>query len=218
MNFIQARKNMVESQILPNRVTEARILSAFRQVPREAFVPEKMEPFAYSDQTLMIAPHRFMLAPLTQARLINAASLGEEDRVLCLPSGSGYLCAILGLLVKQVYGIDTHKDLVKKSTENLDKLGITNVHIQTQKSLTPPPSMGLFNAIIIEGAIEETPTELFTLLSEGGHLLSVLAGKDNLGHITHWKKINGQIGHQFLNETPQYVLPEFSSQKAFLFA
>jgi protein-L-isoaspartate(D-aspartate) O-methyltransferase len=218
MSFIQARKNMVENQILPNRVTETRIISAFRHIPREDFVPQSLQSFAYSDQTLTIAPNRFMLAPLTQARLINEASLRPEDRVLCLPSGSGYLCAILGLLVTHVHGIETLEPLAEKSSEILDKLGITNVHIHTQELLSPPQSIELFNAIIIEGAIEETPTEFFSLLVDGGRLLSVLAGKDNLGHITQWNKLNGRIGRQILNETPQYILPEFSKQKAFAFA
>ncbi|MBN9564956.1 MAG: protein-L-isoaspartate O-methyltransferase [Alphaproteobacteria bacterium] len=218
MNFIQARKNMVESQILPNRVTNARVISAFRQVPREAFVSQEMEPFAYNDQTLMIASNRYMLAPLTQARLINAAVLQEDDRVLCIPSGSGYLCALLGLLVNQVHGIETNAELAKQSIIKIEKLGLTNVHIHTQKDLAPPSSEAPFNAIFIEGTIEEAPASLLTLLAEGGHLLSVLAGKNNLGHITHWNKINGQIGRQFLNETPQYVLPEFSTQQVFSFA
>ena len=154
---------------------------------------------------------------MTQARLIQAASLGPEDRALCLPSGNGYVCAILSLLVSQVHGIETREALANKSSETLEKLGITNTHIHSQNALTPPKSIGLFKAIIIEGAIEETPTELFSLLSEGGSLLSVLAGKDNLGHITQWNKLNGQMGRQLLNETPQYVLPEFSRQRAFAF-
>ena len=38
MEFETARKNMVLSQLKPNKVTDERVLDAFLQVPREIFV------------------------------------------------------------------------------------------------------------------------------------------------------------------------------------
>ena len=35
------RLNMVESQIRPNEVTDARIIAAMSGIPRELFVPDK---------------------------------------------------------------------------------------------------------------------------------------------------------------------------------
>ncbi|MGX7951493.1 hypothetical protein ACWPM1_02900 [Tsuneonella sp. HG249] len=41
------RPRMVERQIARRGLTDRRLLSAFQQVPRERFLPEGMEEFAY---------------------------------------------------------------------------------------------------------------------------------------------------------------------------
>ena len=48
-NFALARHNMVESQIRPNRVTDRRIIEAMEEIPRERFVPKRLQGVAYVD-------------------------------------------------------------------------------------------------------------------------------------------------------------------------
>jgi protein-L-isoaspartate O-methyltransferase len=42
MDFAAARRNMVESQLRTNQVTEAAVLAAMGDLPRERFVPERL--------------------------------------------------------------------------------------------------------------------------------------------------------------------------------
>ena len=48
------RKNMVESQIKTNGVTDDRILKTLSTVPRERFVPHDLERLAYIDDNIEI--------------------------------------------------------------------------------------------------------------------------------------------------------------------
>ena len=47
MNFLETRRNMVNSQLLPNKVTDLNVLKAFMDLPRELFVPSDKKNIAY---------------------------------------------------------------------------------------------------------------------------------------------------------------------------
>ena len=49
MDFDIARRNMVDSQIRPNNVTEERLIGAMAALPREAFLPSEYQGVAYID-------------------------------------------------------------------------------------------------------------------------------------------------------------------------
>jgi protein-L-isoaspartate O-methyltransferase len=46
------RQRMVAFQVAKRGITDQRVIEAMRQVPREAFVGEEMEEFAYEDSPL----------------------------------------------------------------------------------------------------------------------------------------------------------------------
>src|SRR5438876_1075313 len=51
-DFALARRNMIDSQLRPNRVTNSRLLAAIGELPRERFLPEAMRSVAYSDEVV----------------------------------------------------------------------------------------------------------------------------------------------------------------------
>ena len=73
MDFAAARRNMVDCQILPNRVTDQRLIEALGTVPREAFVTTKFKGVAYVDEAIPLSGGRYLMEPLVTARLIQAA-------------------------------------------------------------------------------------------------------------------------------------------------
>ncbi len=78
MNFDAARIAMVESQIRPNGVRDTAILEAMASLPRELFVPEAGRALVYRDGPVLAAepaagaPARYLLAPMTLARMLQA--------------------------------------------------------------------------------------------------------------------------------------------------
>ena len=52
LQFAHSRKNMVDCQLRPNKVTDERVLTAFETLPREEFVPRNQRAIAYVDEDL----------------------------------------------------------------------------------------------------------------------------------------------------------------------
>ena len=50
MDYKLARMNMVENQIRANRVTDDKVIEAFKEVPREHFVPITLKEISYNDK------------------------------------------------------------------------------------------------------------------------------------------------------------------------
>ena len=93
--FADARRNMVDSQIRPNRVTDPRILAAMRRLPRESFLPSAVRALAYADEDVPLGNGRFMMEPMVLARLLQAAALIDQERVLVVGAGTGYGAAVI---------------------------------------------------------------------------------------------------------------------------
>ena len=96
--FTNARICMVDSQIRPNRVTDPRVLSAMRRLPRERFLPPNVAALAYADEDVPLGNGRFMMEPMVFARLLQAANLRENERVLVVGAGTGYGAAVLSAI------------------------------------------------------------------------------------------------------------------------
>src|SRR5215813_7056915 len=96
-DFAQARRMMVEGQIRTNDVTDLRVLAAFDEVARERFVPERWQAIAYLDRDVPVTQPggRCLLKPMVLAKLIQAADIGEGDRVLDVGCATGYSSAVL---------------------------------------------------------------------------------------------------------------------------
>src|SRR5215813_11845914 len=96
-DFAQARRMMVEGQIRTNDVTDLRVLAAFNEVRRERFVPERWQAIAYLDRDVPVQETggRCLLKPMVLAKLIQAAEVGEGDRVLDVGCATGYSSAVL---------------------------------------------------------------------------------------------------------------------------
>ena len=93
--FTEARVCMVNSQIRPNKVTDSRILTAMRHIPRERFLPASLTPLAYVDEDIPLGNGRYMMEPMVLARLLQSALLQGNERVLVVAAGPGYGAAVL---------------------------------------------------------------------------------------------------------------------------
>ncbi len=66
------RRRMVRRQIAGRGVTDRRVLAAMEEVPREAFLPEALQEFAYEDTPLPIEEGQTMSQPYIVARMVEA--------------------------------------------------------------------------------------------------------------------------------------------------
>src|SRR6266852_2691242 len=102
------RDRMVDVQIAARGITDRPVLDAMRQVPRDAFVTEELEEFAYEDSPLPIAAGQTISQPYIVALMTEAAEVKSGDRVLDVGTGSGYAAAVLSRIAAKVYTIERH--------------------------------------------------------------------------------------------------------------
>ena len=176
-DFERARKAMVDSQLITNSVSDRRLLAAMGQLPRERFVPPGRQTLAYIDEAhpLQQGKSRSALAaPAPFARLVQLADLQHGDRVLDLGCGTGYSTAVIAALAGQVVGVEDHPELAAMARQNLQALGINNAEIVEAPLDRVAAAPGPFNAIVVEGAVEEVPETLFDRLADGGRLVVLI--------------------------------------------
>src|SRR3954451_1402607 len=119
----RARDRMVEVQIAGRGIRDQRVLDAMRRVPREAFVEEGLREFAYEDNPLPIAEGQTVSPPYIVALMLEAAGIGEADRVLEVGAGSGYAAAVAAQIAREVCAIERHASLVDLARARFAKLG-----------------------------------------------------------------------------------------------
>jgi protein-L-isoaspartate(D-aspartate) O-methyltransferase len=178
---------MVESQLRPNEVTDARLLAAMRNLPRERFVPQKLRPLAYIDEAIEIfpsidgAPPRFLLAPMVLARLIQLAGVEPDDAVLDVGCATGYSTAVLAALGRIVTGLEPEPELAAAARDALRGLGIANADIVDGPLAAGHSASGPYDVIVLNGSVAEVPDALIAQLSEGGRLVAVMPAGANTG-------------------------------------
>ena len=87
---VNQREKMVSRQIEGRGIYDAALLSAMREVPREAFVSEKYQDFAYDDGPLPILENQTISQPYVVALMIEALGLKAGDRVHFVPTGGPF--------------------------------------------------------------------------------------------------------------------------------
>ena len=126
-----SRETMVERQLIARGIVEPRILDAMRRVPREAFLSPDLRAWAYADAALPIEAGQTITQPFMVARMLQAARLKPDDRVLEIGTGSGYAAAVLAEMVARVDTVERHAQLAESAMERLRTLGYDNVNVYT---------------------------------------------------------------------------------------
>ena len=165
------RDRMIEVQIASRGVADQRVLDAMRQVPREAFVGEGLEEFAYEDAPLPIAEQQTISQPYIVALMIEAAGVEPGDRVLDVGTGSGYAAAVLSRVAGKVYTIERHRALVELATKRFAQLHYRNIEVRHGDGTLGWPDAAPFDAIIVAAGGPEIPEALRLQLKVGGRLI-----------------------------------------------
>jgi protein-L-isoaspartate(D-aspartate) O-methyltransferase len=178
-NFSQARLNLVESQVRPNDVTDARIIRAMGQLPREKFVPQAWRQTAYMDESIPLTDdgvegNRHLVQAMVFAKLVQLARVGDHDLVLDIGCGYGYSAAVLAQLADSVIALESNSKLASAANEILSDLEIGNVAVVEGDLTKGVAKEGPYDVIVLNGSVEDIPAALFEQLAEGGRLVAVV--------------------------------------------
>lgn len=217
MNFEDARRAMVDSQLRPNRVTDSAVLEAMGALPRELFVPEARRATAYVDEDLQIGAGRWIMEPLTLARMVQAAAPRPDEVALVVGAGTGYAAAVLGRLCGTVFALESDAGLAATATTLLSELALDNIVVVEGSLRDGIPDQGPFDVIFINGALEALPDTLVGQLSDGGRLVAVSNESGVVGRAILARRGAGGISRRVLFDASIPVLPEFQKEAGFVF-
>ncbi len=176
----QARFNMIEQQIRPWDVLDARVLDLLHHVKREQFVPAAYRALAFSDTELPLGHGQTMLSPKLEARLLQTARVHASDRVLEIGTGSGYMAALLGFTAAQVVSFERQGDLARVAQANLHSALLDNVTVHASCGFAGGVAQAGergWDLIVLSGSVPSAasiPAALLNTLTIGGRLLAVV--------------------------------------------
>jgi len=170
-NMEKEREQMVARQIEGRGLRDPAILTAMREVPREAFVSERHRQFAYDDGPLPILEGQTISQPYVVALMIQMLYLKPEDRVLEIGTGSGYAAAILSRIASEVHTVERVESLVHYAQQNLAAVGYENVHVHHGDGTLGWPEYAPYDAIIVAAGGPQIPQALKDQLAVGGRLV-----------------------------------------------
>jgi protein-L-isoaspartate(D-aspartate) O-methyltransferase len=169
---IDARRLMVEQQLLARGIRNERVLKAMGRVPRELFVPQESRERAYEDAALPIGSGQTISQPAMVALICELLDLQGDERVLDVGTGSGYQAAVLAELAAEVHTIERRADLAEQARENLAAAGYADrVRVHVGDGTLGDPEHAPFGAIAVAAAAPEPPRSLYEQLEPGGRLV-----------------------------------------------
>jgi protein-L-isoaspartate(D-aspartate) O-methyltransferase len=218
--FSIARQNMVDCQVRPSDVTDIRIIDAMLDVPREAFVPANQRAMAYLDLDLDVgeaaSSKRFLIKPVVIARMLQAAEITDADNVLVVGCASGYAAAVVAKLAAKVTATESDSALAAKARDVLAQIGLANVTVQTAAAADGAAANAPYDVIVLDGATEIVPDQLYQQLKDGGRLVGVFATtKPPRAMIV--TRSHGDFGNRALFDAVVPVLPGLERLPAFVF-
>jgi protein-L-isoaspartate(D-aspartate) O-methyltransferase len=173
MNFDVARTQMLGQQLRAWSVLNDRVLNAFRDMPRESFVPPELRDLAFADAEIPLGHGQLMLPPKVEGRILQSLAIEPIDDVLVIGTGSGYLTACVATLAKRVVSVDIFPDFVAAAQVKLAEHGISNVELGVADAMTLSyPAR--FDAIAVTGSVPTQSEHFLSMLRPQGRLFVVV--------------------------------------------
>tara|TARA_R110002074_G_scaffold21270_3_gene66295 strand:- start:715 stop:1236 length:522 start_codon:yes stop_codon:yes gene_type:complete len=131
---------------------------------------------AYQDKAFPIAADQTISQPYTVAFQTELLQVKQGDKILEIGTGSGYQTAVLCELGAKVWSIERQKELFKKTSKFLPKLGY-----RAKKLIFGDGYKGLeeeapFDSIIVTAGAPFVPKPLLSQLKIGGRLVIPVGG------------------------------------------
>jgi protein-L-isoaspartate(D-aspartate) O-methyltransferase len=215
--FGAARTHMIESQLRPSKVIDARVLGAFAGIRREFFVPEHLRVVAYVDEDLPLGGGRFLMEPMVAARLLQAATIERTDTILIIGAGTGCEAALAAALARNVVALEEDPQLARLARAALVEHSIASVSVVESPLAQGYRPRAPYDVILFCGAVTEVLAEIDSQLAEEGRLLAIVKSTNGIGRATLATRRGGVLARRVLFDAATPLLPGFLPKPAFVF-
>ena len=158
-------------ELKENGITDKDILTAIKKVPRELFVDEISNQWAYENKPLPVECGQTISQPYIVAYMIQCLKIKKTDKILEIGTGTGYQTAIISHLCQKVYTIEIFNKLFQQAKTNINKLKIKNVIYKLGNGVNGWEEKILFDSIIVSAASKAIPLKLISNLKIHGNLI-----------------------------------------------
>jgi protein-L-isoaspartate(D-aspartate) O-methyltransferase len=177
----ELRAKLADRLVKDGTVRTAPVEAAFRQVPRDLFLPGLPLAEAYADEPVYTKREgdgtRISAAsqPKIVAMMLEQLGIEPGERLLELGAATGYNAALMATLTGptgQVTTIDIDEDLVTGAREHLAAAGIDNVEAVVADGALGHPEGAPFDRVIATVGAHEIPIAWLDQLAPGGRLVA----------------------------------------------
>jgi protein-L-isoaspartate(D-aspartate) O-methyltransferase len=192
-------QRMVAEQLLPNGVTDERVLEVMSAIPREEFLSRRLRRHAYENRALAIECGQTISQPLVVALMTQALKPSPGDIALEVGTGSGYQAAVLSRLCRKVVTLDREPALAEHASETLARLGFDNVEVAVADGSQGWPASAPYDLILVACASPELPSALLDQLAPEGRLIIPLgSAADEHQDLRVYERHNGEVSSRSL--------------------
>ena len=199
VNYVEARRSMVEEQLERRGINDLRVLRAMAEVPRHLFLEKDLWEQAYEDHPLPIGANQTISQPYIVALMAQALELKGTERVLEVGTGSGYAAAVLSQLAADVFSIETVEELAIKARALLSHLGYNNVSVLSGDGTLGWRERAPYDAIVVSAGAPCIPRPLIEQLTTPGRLVLPMGERD-LQSLVRVRKDGAGIHEEYLGE------------------
>jgi protein-L-isoaspartate(D-aspartate) O-methyltransferase len=176
----QGLRNQLATVLAAKGIVDNNVLNAIREIPRHLFIDSSFEAHAYQDKAFPIAAEQTISQPYTVAFQSQTLEIKSGDKVLEIGTGSGYQTAVLLELKAAVYTIERQKELFKKTSLFLPKIGYKPKKFIFGDGYKGLKEQAPFDKIIVTAGAPFVPNPLLAQLKIGGKLLIPVGDKTQI--------------------------------------
>jgi protein-L-isoaspartate(D-aspartate) O-methyltransferase len=169
------------------------VMDALASVPRHAFVPAEVQPFAYLNSPLPIGYGKTISQPFIVALMTDLLQVQRDSVVLEVGTGFGYQAAVLAQLADQVYSVEIIEEIATQAKKRLSRLGYVNINLRMGNGTLGWPEHAPYDRIMVTAAPDLIPAELLHQLKPGGRMVIPTGIPDQQQLILVEKSAQGRI-------------------------
>ncbi|WP_046745474.1 protein-L-isoaspartate(D-aspartate) O-methyltransferase [Kordia zhangzhouensis] len=173
-------RNQLAQIVADKGITDEKVLNGIRNIPRHLFMDSSFEAHAYQDKAFPIGADQTISQPYTVAFQTQLLEVTPGAKILEIGTGSGYQTAMLLELGAKVYSIERQKELFKKTSLFLPKLGYRAKKLIFGDGYKGLPTEAPFDGIVVTAGAPYVPKALLAQLKVGGKLVIPVGRKEQI--------------------------------------